>query len=404
MSDKIKEAIEQIGTEFAEFKKTNDERLKQIAEKGHADPLLEAKLNKLNESIGQLESVKSRLDALEVARQRLATGVGDEKSAEKAEHKKAFMSFMKKGREDGLRELEQKAYQIGVGEDGGFAVPETIDTMIHDLIVDISPVRSVANVIQTGTSDYKKLVNKRGTGSGWVGEDDPRAETASSRLAEVPLFFGEIYAQPAATQQMLDDVFFDAESWISMEVATEFAQKEAAAFISGDGVKKPKGFLAYAQSADRDGVRAFGTLQALNSGNAANLGGFDRLIDVVHSLKAAHRTGAVWMGNRETFGSVRKLKTDDGHYLWQPSMVAGVPSTLLGYNVAEAEDMPIIGDGNVPLAFGNFKAGYMIADRVGVRVLRDPYSSKPFVLFYSTKRVGGAVVDSEAIKLLKTAA
>lgn len=404
MSDKLKEVIDQLGTEFAEFKKTNDQRLEQIAQKGTADPLLEAKLNKLNESIGQLESVKSRLDALEVAKQRLALGAGDEKSAEKAEHKNAFMAFMKKGKEDGLRELEQKAYKIGVGEDGGFAVPETIDTMIHDLIVDISPVRSVANVIQVSTSDYKKLVNKRGTGSGWVGEDDPRAETASSRLAEVPLFFGEIYAQPAATQQMLDDVFFDAESWISMEVATEFAQKEAAAFISGDGVKKPKGFLAYAQSADRDGVRAFGTLQALNSGAANGVGGFDRLIDVVHSLKAAHRTGAVWMGNRETFGSIRKLKTDDGHYLWQPSMVAGVPATLLGYNVAEAEDMPMIGDGNVPLAFGNFKAGYMIADRVGVRVLRDPYSSKPFVLFYSTKRVGGAVVDSEAIKLLKTAA
>lgn len=398
----INKTIEQIGSAFEEFKKTNDQKLAELASKGHVDSLLEAKLQNVSTALSDLESIKSRLDAVEAAKQRI-NAAGESGDKAKAEHKTAFSRFLRKGDEEGLSAIEQKAYGITTngGADGGFAVPEVIDSMIHDLLVDISAVRSVANVVTVSTSDYKKLVNTRGTASGWVGEADPRTETANSKLAEVKPFFGEIYANPAATQQMLDDVFFDAESWIAMDIATEFAKAEGAAFISGDGVNKPKGFLANAQTAEADGIRAFGTLQFTASGSATDIGGFDKLIDVTSSLKAGHRAGAVWMMNKAVYGDVRKLKTTDGHYLWQPSMQAGQPSTLLGYAVVEAEDMPSIADQAVPIAFGNFRAGYTIADRVGVRVLRDPYSNKPYVQFYTTKRVGGVVVDSEAIKLLK---
>ena len=301
------------------------------------------------------------------------------------------------------RESEVKAVQGTVPGDGGYAVPHEIDAAIASQLKDISPIRQIAQVVQVGTSGYRKLITSGGTASGWVSETAARPETDTPEFHEIAPPSGELYANPAASQAMLDDAAFDLEGWLSAEIAGEFARAEGAAFVSGDGTNRPKGFLAAPLSALGDATRPFGTLQYLGSGDAAGLGGAIELvlIDLVHSLKAGHRQGASWVMNSATLAEVRKLKTDDGAFLWQAGLVDGQPDRLLGYPVVEAEDMPDVGAGTVPIAFGNFRAGYLIAERNATTILRDPFTHKPFVHFYATKRVGGQVLDSAAIKLLK---
>jgi HK97 family phage major capsid protein len=265
-------------------------------------------------------------------------------------------------------------------------------------------VRSVAQVVQIGTSDYRKIAAIGGTASGWVGETDARPETATSAFAQIVPTMGEVYANPRSTQIMLDDAFFNVEAWIADEISKEFARAENAAFISGNGTNRPTGFLTGTPVATADSVRAWGVLQYTPSGQAAALPTSpDAFVTLVHTLKAGHRANSRWMMSKDLLGSVRKYKSTDGQYLWQPSLQAGVPSTFLGYPVVEAEDMPAVAANTFPVAFGDFQAGYLIVDRMGVRMIRDPYTSKPNVLFYATKRVGGIVQNSEAIKLLKIA-
>ncbi len=399
----IKTLIEAQGRAFEEFKRTNDQRIEEM-KKGHGVADLEAKLAQMSADMSRLEAEKQVLEA-RVNKIGLS-GANDAKGEDaKGEHKSAYMKWLRKGVESGLAELEAKALNITTDADGGYAVPEEIDRDIQQTLINISPVRAVATVRQISTSDYKKLVSRRGAASGWVDEDDGRAATNTPTLAQVTPFMGEIYANPQATQTMLDDVFFDAEGWLAGEIADEFAYQEGVAFITGNGTKKPKGFLAYSTAATADSSRAFGTLQHVLSGAdgaflAAPNGG-DCLITTVQSLKAGHRPGAVWMMNSLTLAAVRKLKDGDGNYLWRPGLEAGAPSNLLGYQVVEAEGMPDIAADSLAIAFGNFRAGYLIVDRVGIRTLRDPYSNKPYVGFYTTKRLGGAVVDSEAIKVVK---
>ncbi|MGE8134511.1 phage major capsid protein [Novosphingobium subterraneum] len=304
------------------------------------------------------------------------------------------------------RETELKALSGTVPADGGFAVPQKIDEMIARRMVEISPIRSVANVVQTGTSGFRRLVSIGGAASGWVSETGARPETASPKLAEILPPTGELYANPSATQAMLDDAAFDVESWLAGEIATEFARAEGAAFINGTGTNQPKGFLTGTTSAAGDNTRAFGALQFIGSGNAS---GFDsapeaKLIDLVFQMKAPLRQGAVWVMNSTTLATIRKLKTSDGAFLWQPGLVQGQPDRLLGYPVVEAEDMPDVAANAFPIAFGNFKAGYLIAERRQTTILRDPYTNKPYVQFYATRRVGGQVMDSDAIKLLRITA
>ncbi len=397
----LKELLEKQGQAFDEFKRTNDELIKAKAD-GKAVADLEAKLAKLNTAF---DDAQAQLKALEKRQGR--PGTGGEADPAKAEHKAAFGNFLRKGDDGNLAELQKKAYNITTDADGGFAVPEELDRDILGLMVDVSPIREIANVRTVGTSDYKKLVNTRGTASGWVDEDDARAATASSSLAQVTAFMGEIYAYPQATQQMLDDVFFDAEQFIVDECYTEFAQKEGAAFVTGDGTKKPKGFLAYATAATADGARAFGTLEHVATGVAGDWAAAsksDVLITVVHKLKAGMRANARWVMNKNIMAEVRTFKDLEGNYIWRPGLEAGQPATLLGYGITEAEDMPAKAANSLSIAFGDFKRGYTIVDRIGTRILRDPYTNKPYVGFYVTKRVGGMVVDSQAIKVLKFAA
>lgn len=402
MSTEVNKVITDLGTAFEQFKAANDERIKQIESKGSADAVLVQNMETANAAITELQA---KLTALETAANRPQMDRnGREIDPTAREHREVFNRFMRKGAEAGLRELEIKAaLSTTTDADGGFAVPEELDRSILDLVKQISPMRRIANVISAGAG-YKKLVNLHGTASGWVGETAARPATGTAQLAELVPFWGEIYANPQATQTTLDDVFFNVESWLGDEVSLEFGKQEGTAYISGDGVNKPKGFLAYPTATTADGVRAFGTLQYIASGVAGGLGSNpDKLIDLVHSVKAEIRQGAVFTMNSATTGKVRQLKDGNGAYYWQPSTQAGTPPTFLGYPVEEMEGMPALADLAFPIAFGNFKRGYKIADRTGVRVLRDPFTNKPYVGFYSTKRVGGMVEDSEAIKLYKTA-
>ena len=301
------------------------------------------------------------------------------------------------------RTAELKSVTGAVATDGGFAVPREIDAMIAAQLKTISPIRSVAQVVQTGTAGYRKLITNSTANSGWVSETGTRPETLTSKFNEIVPPMGELYANPSASQAMLDDTAFDLEAWLADEIATEFARAEGAAFINGSGTNQPKGFLQQPTALTADAVRAFGTLQHTVTGNAA---GFDtapelKLIDLVHSLRAGHRQGAVFVMNTKTLATVRKFKAADGNFLWQPGIFENAPARLLGYPVIEAEDMPDVAANALPIAFGNFRNGYIIAERKATSILRDPYTNKPYVNFYATKRIGGQVLDSDAIKLLK---
>ena len=340
-----------------------------------------------------LDRVKARIGRAA----RPALGTGDEAAPEV----KGFVDgYLRRGATQ-----EIKSITAGVPGDGGYAVPRQIDVAIARQLTEISPIRAIAQVVQTGSADYRKLVTLGGTASGWVSESAGRPETATPNFSEIAPPTGELYANPAASQAMLDDAGFDLESWLASEIGQEFARAEGAAFINGSGVNQPRGFLAAPMTEEFDEDRPFGTLQYIVSGDAGGFGAEPdaMLIDLVHSLKAGHRQGASFVMNSATLAEVRKLKTANGAFLWQPGMVDGQPDRLLGYPVVEAEDMPDIAAGACPIAFGNFRHGYLIAERSATQVLRDPFTNKPFVHFYATKRVGGQVLDSNAIKLLKIA-
>ena len=312
----------------------------------------------------------------------------------------AFAGFVRTG-----ATLEMKAFTGVTGDAGGFAVPREIDAQIDTVLKSISPIRSIANVVKVGSAGYRKLVTTGGTPSGWAAENAARPETTTPVFVEIAPPTGELYANPSASQAMLDDAAFDVEEWLAGEIAMEFAKAEGAAFVSGSGVSRPKGFLTQPTAATGDGVRAFGTLQHLASGAAGDFAANpqERLIDLVQSLRGPYRQGASFVMNAATLARIRKFKTSDGAFVWAPSLAAGQPATLLGYPVVEAEDMPDIAANALSIAFGNFQAGYLIAERGETAILRDPYSNKPFVSFYATKRVGGCVADSAAIKLMKIA-
>ena len=392
----IENVASDIKASFDEFKKKNDKRLEAVEqEKGKLSEQVET----LNGKLSELDELKQGLEAeLKEAKRPRTTGKSESKEVK--EHKEAFDRFIRKGDEDGLKEREQKALNTGSDTDGGYAVPEDLDRTLLDLQRDSVVMRQEASVITVGTSDYKKLVNLHGAGSGWVDEEEERPETGTPKLAQITSFNGEIYGNPQATQTMLDDAFFNVEQWLSSELQIEFAEREEAAFTSGDGTKKPKGFLAYAMTEEADADRAFGKLQYVRSGNAAKITP-DALLELVYSLRKVHRMGARFMMNNSSLFEVRILKDSEGNYLWRPGLDAGQPSTLLGYGIAENEVMPDVAADALPIAFGNFRRGYTIVDRMGTRVLRDPYTNKPFVGFYTTKRTGGMLTDSDAIKLLK---
>ncbi|WLQ15428.1 phage major capsid protein [Hahella aquimaris] len=384
----IQDVAEELSSRFTEFKSANDSSME--ATRAEVIKLTE-KTDKLNAQLSELEALKKELDGLYKKQNRPGTVEGD------AEYRKHFIDqWMRKNNAAGI---EAKAVNLGANQDGGFGVPEELDRQILELERELSPMRALCRNIQVSTDGYKRLVNLGGAGSGWVGETDARPETNTPKLAQIEAFMGEIYANPATTQKALDDVYFNVEQWIADEVAQEFVDREADAFLNGDGVGKPKGILAYAMDTAPDASREFGKLQRVISGKAGDFTA-DNLLSVIYRLKKAFRRNASWMMTGTTVEKVRKFKDADGNYMWRPGIEAGQPSLLLGYGIEENEDMPEVAADANAILFGDFMRGYSIVDRIGARMLRDPYTHKPFVHFYTTKRVGGMLVDSNAIKVL----
>ena len=405
----IKAALDDLQRTAKEHREAVDAELKALKEKGAVDPVLTERVAKLD---GALSDMGKKLDALRLKDRRPETtgadGVKREMTEAELKHRDAALKFIRKGDASGYEVEELKALSAGTDPDGGYMITPDMDRNISRVVSEVSPIRAIANVVQTSSSAFKRLINVGGTGSGWVGETEARPQTDTANLRERTYPVMELYAMPAATQTLLDDAAFDVEAWLADEVQIEFAEQEGAAFIMGDGVAKPRGFIGgYTPVLNANFTEAGGAPGYVKTGAAADfLSTADgdeenNLIDLITALKTAYRSNARFVMNRATVGKVRKFRDADGKSFWQQSMAAGQPSTLMGYRAVEAEDMPDVAANAFPVAFGDFNRGYQIVDRFGTRILRDPYTAKPFVLFYTTKRVGGGIRMAEAIKLLK---
>jgi HK97 family phage major capsid protein len=402
-------AFEDFMRAFEAFKETNDERLSSLERRSAADPLTTDKLARIDRTLDETKRIADEL-VLKAARPRLGGGAAHAPAVR--EHKAAFEAYVRSGEDGRLRDLESKALSVGTGTDGGYLVPDEIERAVNRAVRDVSPIRAIAGVRQVSASVYRKPFAVTGAETGWVAETAERPLTDSPALAalsEMSFPTMELYAMPAATAALLEDAAVNIDEWIAEEVRDAFAQQEGTAFVTGNGTAKPKGFLNYTKVAN--GSWTWGNIGFISTGvngafptASATVNPCDKLIDLIYTVKSAYRGNGTFVFNRGTQAVVRKMKDAEGNYVWQPSAKAGEPSLLMGYPVVESEDMAAIATDSYSVAFGDFLRGYLIVDRVGIRVLRDPFSSKPYVLFYTTKRVGGGVQDFDAIKLLKFAA
>jgi HK97 family phage major capsid protein len=386
---------------FEAYKSENDHRLKAV-EQRKGDVLNDEKLARIDASLTEHQQ---QLDAISLKSARPALeGRRTVESASAREHKSAFDDYVRSGEAAGLRALETKAMSIASNPDGGYLVPPELETEIGQRLANISPVRGLASVRAISSTVYKKPFMTAGPATGWVGETDPRTQTASPVLDALSFPAMELYAMPAATASLLEDSSVNLDQWLAGEVDQVFAEQEGIAFVTGDGVNKPKGFLAATTVANASwawgniGYIASGVAGAFPSSNPS-----DVLVDLIYALRAGYRQNATFVMNRKTQSTVRKFKDSTGNYLWQPPAAVNGKSSLIGFPLADTEDMPDVAANSLSIAFGDFRRGYLIVDRAGVRVLRDPFTAKPYILFYTTKRVGGGVQDFDAIKLLKFA-
>jgi HK97 family phage major capsid protein len=426
MSEEVKKAVDDLNTAFVEFKKANDERIKAVEGKGAADPVLEAKLNKIEADLDKAQKVA---DEAVLAAKRSARVVTDEKGnavdldakarewAERNAHKRnergpdaytaadldgyktAFRRFMQKG-EQVLEGTELKALSVGSDPDGGYVVTPDTSGRIVSRVFETSPIRAYASVQVIGTDALEGLFDLDEAGASWVAETAARPETNTPKLGQWRIPVHELAAFPFATQKLLDDANINMEAWLADKVAEKFNRVENAAAVNGDGNGKWRGFLTYTAGTTLPGtIEQFAT--GVSGAFAAAPNGGDALIEVIQGTKTQYRANGTWFYNRKTGSAVRKLKDSDGAYLWSPGIAAGQPASLLGYPTASFEDMPDPAANSLSMAFGDMRAAYQVVDRIGIRVLRDPFTAKPFVGFYTVKRSGGDVVNFEAIKLLR---
>ncbi|MBL6853134.1 MAG: phage major capsid protein [Alphaproteobacteria bacterium] len=400
----IKSAFDDFLAAFEQFKQANDDRLTQL-ERRSADVVTEEKVDRINKA---LDDQKRALDTLllDASRPSLSTERKAATDRDQLERKSAFDRYVRKGDATALDQLELKtAFSAGSNADGGYTVPLEIESTIDRVLAKASPIRAIATVRQIGGNVYRKPIATSGAATGWVAETDARPQTNTPTLAVIDFPAMELYAMPAATPTLLDDSAVDIERWLADEVQTVFAEQEGAAFVSGNGTSAPKGFLTETIVADASWAwTRLGYIASGADGAFASTNPVDNLVNLAYAPKQAYRANGTWVMNRKTESVIRKFKDTTGNYIWSPGASAGQSPTLLGYPVAEAEDMPDIASNSYSIAFGDFARGYLIVDRIGIRVLRDPYSAKPYVLFYTTKRVGGGVQNYEAIKLMKFAA
>ncbi len=441
-------AIKQIAEAFEAFKTSHAEQLAELKKSGSTDTVLLDRLSKIDAQLNSATEAKNALEAqiaaerkereeLELRLQRHnIKGDGDGAKAElelkevnlamaalAADRRRDFSPLDHKGLEDyrkaRAKELrygkdaldadELKAMSVGSDADGGYLVtPDTTGRMVKK-IFETSDIRRIANVQGISTDKLEGMEDLEEAGAGWVGETESRSETSTPKLGEWEIPVHEMYAEPRATQKLLDDASVDVEAWLGDKVGMRFGRIENSAFVTGNGIRKPRGFASYETALDDGNGVAWGKIgYVLSGGNGtfAASNPADRIHDLVGLLKAAYLAGAVFVTKRQVITLIRKFKDGQGQYLWQPSLVLGEPEQLAGYPIVRAEDLaaPAADAGALSLWFGNFAEGYQIVDRQGTRTLRDPFTSKPFVKFYSTRRVGGAVVNFEAIKAMKFSA
>lgn len=422
MAEEIKaavEAVEGLNKAFEAFKSANDENLKQ------RDVVIEEKLRKIENDMDAAQKIAdeavlaakrasrvvtdqtgNEID-LDAKALKWAQGIAKMRGTQVANfgrdelnaYKAAMDTYLRKG-DQMLSADEFKALSVGTDPDGGYVVNPDLSGRIVQKVFETSPLRAYASVQVISTDALEGLFDLEEASSGWVGETDARAETNTPQLGKWRIPVHELYAKPKATQKLLDDAEINMEAWLATKVAEKFARDEANAFVVGNGIGKPRGFLTYA-----DGSTLPGTIErvetGVNGGFATDGSGADVLIDALYALKAQYRANATWAMNRATTAAVRKIKDSDGAYIWQAGLSAGQPATVLGYPVAPFEDMPNPATDSLSIAVADWREAYQIVDRIGIRTLRDPYSSKPYVEFYTTKRVGGDVVNFEAIKLVE---
>lgn len=388
--------------------------------KGKSDPISAEKVAKMDADLATTLAAKSAMEAeMKAMEARLAEVEtkanrpgANPSAAQVDEHKEAFLTFLRKSDDSkaiaDLTAFSTKAAEFNslTGTAGGLAIPKVVSDQIVKIAGLLSPFRGIARVVTVGTTEYSELLDLGGAGYEWVGETDPRNTTNTPNLGEAKPSWGMISAKPEATIEALQDSFFDAGAWVVESATSQFALGEGSAFISGNGNKKPMGLLAAPQSAADDATRAFGTLQTIATGDAAGLGAnpFDALHDLVFGTKAQYRTNARWVLNSATLAALAKVKNANGDYILQPAVTAEAADKVLGYATTIAEDMPNIAADATPVAFGDFKRGYLIADRAGLTVQRDPYTRPGYIRFQIFRRVGGCVKDSHAVKLLKVSA
>ena len=394
-----RDVVREMMAAFEAFKGANDARLGEIEKKAAADVLLEEKVARIDQAVA---AAQARLDRVMSQSRRPALGGEPAEPVSAPEAKAAWDGYLKTGQSQGL---EIKAGLSTGATSGGYVVPYETERAIERRLMTVSPMREIAMVRTVAAGVFKKPVSTAGVTAGWVAETAARPETDPATLALLEFPSADLYASPAATQALLDDAMIDLDEWLAAEVEDAFAAQETQAFVNGDGTNKPRGFLTYPTVADAD--QTWGQIGSVASGAA---GGFaasnptDKLIDLVYAPKAQYRPNGRFVMNRRTVSAVRKFKDADGNYIWQPPARLGETASLLGYPVTEIETMPDVAANSLSIAFGDFQRGYLIVDRAGVRVLRDPYSAKPYVLFYTTKRVGGGVQNFDAIKVMKFSA
>ena len=439
----LQQAIEGLNKGYDEFKKTYDEALEKKAIKGEIDPLVTEKLEKIEDTLEKkgalletaalkLKSTQEQIAKLETALERTGPGADDPKAeleirsqaceiimvdlfdkgrqvellpedvdASDLEafklYSKHFSTYLRRDQDAFLRKmgsqaLETKLLSVDRDPGGGYWVRPEVSNRIVSKVFETSPIRQFAMVENIGSDSLEILADEDEAASGWVAEQESRAQTDTPEIGKRVIHAHELYAKPRATQKLLDDAGFDVEAWLGRKVAEKFARDEATAFVAGTGVGQPRGFTTY------DAGTAVGQIEQIASGATSTLTA-DGIFDLVYSLKSPYLVNSRFMAARLTIRDIRKLKDGDGRYLWEPIFKVGQPATLVGYPIHQADDMPAVSAGNEAIAFGDFRTAYTIVDRKGVRVLRDPYTAKPYVVFYTTRRVGGDVVNFEAIKL-----
>lgn len=436
MSEEQTKIIEDLGKAFEEFKSAHAVEIAELKKQGAADIVTVEKLARIDAALGKMAEAKDaiilRQDALEKRGNR--PGIGSEPNAEvelKAfnasarshaaalgrpqpadvtaeglgEYKAAFQRFMRVGKDD-LDQAERKALSVGSDPDGGYLVTPDASGRIVTRVFETSPMRQVASVQVIGTDALEGIRDTDEAGSGgWVSETGTRAETTTPQVAKWRIPVHEIFAKPKATQQLIDDANVDIEAWLAGKVADKLTRVENAAFITGDGVGKPRGIADYSTAATTDASRAWGVFEHVATGVNGDFAAStpsDILFDLVGAFKDAYLQNARFMTRREVMTKVRKFKESTTNaYIWQPGLQQGQPQQLIGFPVTIAQDMPALGTTSLSLAFGDFREAYQIVDRIGFRTLRDPYSAKPFVEFYTTRRVGGGAVQFEAVKFIR---